>query len=101
MHQRFAARKHDPAYFEGSKAVHVRPKIFLADFTHLADLPDVAHQAAAITAIVREQDQDGQFMDAMIESTLCRSAPVADNCHLFNHALTCFPAKRISEPRNL
>src|ERR1041385_9092908 len=92
MHQRFAAGKDDPAHSELPKAVKVRLEVLRGDLSYLPNLPDVAHHAAAVTAIVRKQDQNRQVMDKMI-------AGVVQCLVVFAHALTRFPASRTFAPR--
>ena len=63
VHLRLAAREDHPADAKGADGFQMRLEVLRADLADLANPPDVAHQAAAVAAIVRKQHQDGQRAD--------------------------------------
>jgi len=65
MHQRLAAGEDDPLHVEGSQARNVRFEIPVGDFPDLPNPPDVTHYTTAIATIVRKENEDRQFRDAM------------------------------------
>jgi hypothetical protein len=46
----------------------MRPKVLNADLANLPDFPDIAHDAAAIAAVMREEDEYGQFANYIARS---------------------------------
>ena len=66
VHQRLSAREHHPFDAEAFDIRQVPFQFGGADLLRLGELPDVAHDAAAVAAIVRLQHQDRQDAPAAL-----------------------------------
>src|SRR2546422_5499871 len=85
MHQRLAAGENDPLHFELAKAGQVRLEVALRDLSDLPYPPDIAHHAAAVAAVVREDYQNRKARDPMVVI----------------HAETSLPARRTPSEKDL
>lgn len=96
MQEGLSAGKNNPAHLKRSQAVEVWPQVFRRDFAHLPNFPDITHQAAAVAAVVREQNQDWKFPEVMIHTRLGPSSLLVQNHSLVAHLLTHLPDRRTS-----
>ena len=74
----------NPPDLKPAKGFDMRLKVLDRDLPDLPDPPDVAHHTTAVAAIVGEQNQDGQGLDAVIESLRSAYGEVR-NCVLDVH----------------
>src|ERR1019366_9736352 len=81
VHQRLSAREHHPFDAEPLDIRQMPLQFGGADLTRIGDLPDVAHDAAAVAAVVRLKYQDGQALQEGL------------------HGRILLPARRRSLPR--
>ena len=68
MQLRLSSGQDDPANAQREKGFQMRPKVLNADLANLPNFPDIAHDAAAIAAVMREEDEYGQFANYIARS---------------------------------
>ena len=82
MHQRFAAGEDNPLHLQRAQTEEVGLEILPGDLANLANSPDIAHHAAAIAPVVREEHKNRKSLYAVFRCG--------------DHAETLIPARCIS-----